>query len=154
MTLYTLPGNCQVWLAVSDGPKESDREAAKRFRTRVRRGAGADHSATGAVRIAGSLNFKAKYAPAFPVIVLGHVNPGRTIATDRLEEAGLIAPDEPEQPRASVPGDIAAVRSQVSRYWPDYRQALRARPGNRMQRPTEAVQISCSANGRLREATA
>src|SRR5690348_6130819 len=47
MTVGTSPGNYQVWLAVSDGPQENDREAAKLFRTRVRRGAGADHSATG-----------------------------------------------------------------------------------------------------------
>ena len=58
MTLRTSPGNGQVWLAVSDGPKESDEEAAQEFQTRVRRGAAADQSATGATRIAGSLNFK------------------------------------------------------------------------------------------------
>jgi hypothetical protein len=58
MTVCTSPDNYQVWLAVSDGPQENDREAAKLFRTRVRRYAGADHSATGAVRIAGSKNFK------------------------------------------------------------------------------------------------
>jgi RepB DNA-primase from phage plasmid len=45
LTLRTSPGNYQVWFAVSDAPKESAKEAAKQFRTRVRRGAGADHSA-------------------------------------------------------------------------------------------------------------
>ncbi|MBV8772089.1 MAG: hypothetical protein JO166_07150, partial [Deltaproteobacteria bacterium] len=55
MTVCTSPGNYQVWLAVLDGPQESDKEVARQFRTRVRRGAGADQSATGAVRIAGSL---------------------------------------------------------------------------------------------------
>ena len=29
MTLRTSPGNGQVWLAVSDGPQESDEEAAR-----------------------------------------------------------------------------------------------------------------------------
>ena len=32
MTVCTSPGNYQLWLAVSDGPKESDKEAAKLFR--------------------------------------------------------------------------------------------------------------------------
>src|SRR5271157_47039 len=79
MTLRTSPGNGQVWLAVSDGPKESDEEGAKQFRTRVRRGAGADQSATGATRIAGSLNFKSKYAPDFPLVEITHTTPGRTV---------------------------------------------------------------------------
>lgn len=37
MTLRTSPGKGQVWLAVSDGPKERDEEAAREFKTRVRR---------------------------------------------------------------------------------------------------------------------
>ena len=106
MTLRTSPGNGQVWLAVSDGPKESDEEAAREFRTRVRRGAGADHSATGATRIAGSLNFKTKYAPAFPVVTITTTAAGRLTTVAELEKAGLIAPREelpPPQPPASVP---------------------------------------------------
>jgi hypothetical protein len=92
MTICTSPGNYQVWLAISDGPQESDGAAAKLFRTRVRRGAGADHSATGAVRIAGSKNFKQKYAPAFPIIELARINAGRTVTTATLEKAGLLVP--------------------------------------------------------------
>ena len=38
MTVCTSPGNYQVWLAVLDGPQESDKEVARQFRTRVRRG--------------------------------------------------------------------------------------------------------------------
>src|SRR5947209_17786570 len=53
LTVRTSPDNFQVWLAVSDAPTE--KEAAKQFRTRVRRAAGADHSATGATRVAGSI---------------------------------------------------------------------------------------------------
>jgi hypothetical protein len=40
MTVCTSSGNYQVWLAVADGPRDSERDAAKLFRTRVRRGAG------------------------------------------------------------------------------------------------------------------
>jgi RepB DNA-primase from phage plasmid len=54
LTFCTSPGKHQIWLAVADGPKElRDMEEAKLFRTRVRRGAQADHSATGSTRIAG-----------------------------------------------------------------------------------------------------
>jgi hypothetical protein len=42
-------------------PGEHDREFARR----VRRGAGADLSASGATKIAGSLHYKDKYAPDF-----------------------------------------------------------------------------------------
>ena len=71
MTVRTSPGpdgtgNFQVWIAVSDGPKENDKETAREFRTRVRRRAESDPSATGAVRIAGSKNLK--YPPAFPTV--------------------------------------------------------------------------------------
>ena len=129
MTLRTSPGNGQVWLAVSDGPKESDEEAAKLFRTRVRRGAGADQSATGATRIAGSLNFKSKYAPDFPLVEITHTNPGRTVTVAELEQAGLVAAPEP-QPPASVPPQISRPGRNVTgeRRWPDYQQALRGAP--------------------------
>ena len=132
MTVCTSPGNYQVWLAVLDGPQESDREAARQFRTRVRRGAGADQSATGAVRIAGSLNFKAKYAPAFPMIEIVRFEPGKTVMTAALEEAGLLAAHkEPaSQPPASVPHPTPRQRTDASGpwHWPDYQQSLRGAP--------------------------
>src|SRR5580700_6974041 len=106
MTLRTSPGNGQVWLAVSDGPKESDEAAARAFRTRVRRGAAADHSATGATRIAGSLNFKSKYAPAFPRVEITRTNAGSVTTVAALELAGFIAPEQPLPP-ASVPPQMS-----------------------------------------------
>jgi RepB DNA-primase from phage plasmid len=132
MTICTSPGNYQVWLAVSDAPKESDKEAAKQFRTRARRGAGADKTASGATRIAGSLNFKTKYAPAFPTIEIIQVDAGRTVTAAALENAGLLAPqeEEPEVPPASVPPSTSAPREQRAgaRHWPDYQQSLRGAP--------------------------
>jgi hypothetical protein len=79
MTVCTSPGNYQVWLAISDVPQESNGEAARLFRTRTRRGAGADRSTTGAIRIAGSKNFEQKYASAFPIIELVRVAAGRAV---------------------------------------------------------------------------
>jgi RepB DNA-primase from phage plasmid len=132
MTLCTSPGSYQVWLAVSDGPQESDREAARQFRTRVRRGAEADQSATGAVRIAGSLNFKTKYAPSFPMIEIARLESGKTVTVAALEEAGLLAAhEEPaSQPPASVPPSPPRQRAQASApwHWPDYQQSLRGAP--------------------------
>jgi hypothetical protein len=56
LALETSPGNYQAWLAL---PGDHEKEFARR----VRKGAGADLGASGATRIAGSLNFKEKYAP-------------------------------------------------------------------------------------------
>jgi hypothetical protein len=131
LTLRTSPGNGQVWLAVSDGPKESAEEAARRFRTRVRRAAEADQSATGATRIAGSLNFKADYAPAFPCVEITRTNPGSMTTVAALEIAGLIAPAEPPKPPASVPPSKTAQLGRIGtgpRHWPDYERALRGAP--------------------------
>jgi hypothetical protein len=128
LTLCTSPNNYQVWLAVSDGPKESEKEAARHYRTRVRRGAGADQSATGATRIAGSLNFKAKYAPDFPLVTLSQVSTGRVTTVAALEHAGIVAPEKPPLPPASVPPRISPPRPWASRRWPDYQQSLRGAP--------------------------
>jgi hypothetical protein len=128
MTVRTSPGNYQVWLAVADGPKESEKEAAKQFRIRVRKGAGADKSATGATRIAGSLNFKKKYAPNFPMITLSHASEGRVTTTAALEQAGLIAEALEPQPPASVPPRIGSARPAAGRRWPDYQQSLKGAP--------------------------
>jgi hypothetical protein len=92
MTVCTSPDNYQVWLAVSDGPQERQQETAKQFRTRIRRGCGADHSATRAVRIAESPNFKPEHAPEFPFVELAGVNAGRTVSVAELEKAGLLDP--------------------------------------------------------------
>ena len=55
LIIQTSPGNHQAWFAL---PGEHDREFARR----VRRGVGADLTASGATKIASSLNFKDKYA--------------------------------------------------------------------------------------------
>jgi len=60
---------------------EHDREFARR----VRRGAGADLTASGATKIAGSLNFKDKYAPDFPRVRIRDAQPGRMTSPAELE---------------------------------------------------------------------
>ena len=59
LALETSPGNYQAWLALS-GNEDKD------FARRLRKGAGADPTASGATRVAGSLNFKDKYALSLP----------------------------------------------------------------------------------------
>src|SRR5271170_6205543 len=70
LVLETSPGSFQAWLAMA-GPYD------KEFARRVRRGAAADVSASGATRIAGSLNFKDRYAPDFPRVVIRQAEAGR-----------------------------------------------------------------------------
>jgi len=132
LTIRTSPNNYQVWLAVTDAP--TGKEAAREFKTRVRRGAGADHSASGATRIAGSLNFKTKYAPAFPRVAITRTNAGSMTTVAALELAGLLAPREEPQPPASVPPEPAPPGRKVTgqgtapRHWPEYPRALRGAP--------------------------
>lgn len=59
LTLATSPGNHQAWVAVSGFNN------AKDFARRLRKGTGADLSASGATRIAGCPNYKRKYEPNF-----------------------------------------------------------------------------------------
>jgi hypothetical protein len=127
LTLRTSPGSCQAWLAISDGPKENDKEAAKRFRARVRRGVGvADANASGATRIAGSFNFKKKYCPNFPRVEIVSQADGRLLTVVVMSEAGLIAPEPTEGPPAPV-ASIAATLNR-RRGLPDYQLVLSGAP--------------------------
>jgi hypothetical protein len=137
LTFQTSPGNFQAWLAVSDGPKDSDKEAAG-FRSRVRRGAGADKSASGSTRIAGSLNFKAKYAPAFPRVEITRTTAGHFVTVAGLEQAGLIAPIEETKPPAVFP-KIPTSRPATARKWPDYQQTLQGAPRKKDGTPDRSL---------------
>jgi hypothetical protein len=127
MVLCTSPGNFQAWIAVKD--------ASADFARRLRKGAGADPSASGATRISGSLNFKTKYSPAFPLVEITEANPGRITTADELASAGLVAPAE-EAPRrisnrVSQPG-----RAGKSRRWPSYALCVQnAPPVHQGERP-------------------
>ncbi len=75
LTLQTSPGNRQAWVAVS-GIAEQD---AKDLARRLRKGSGADATASGATRIAGTANYKRKYEPAFPTVLILNTAPGRSL---------------------------------------------------------------------------
>ena len=116
LIIETSPANHQAWLVMRG---EHDREFARR----VKRGAGADLTASGATKIAGSLNFKDKYAPD---VTIREAQPGRITSPAELERMGPVAP----------PKHFASVspRGRFSRgtdKWPIYAKALAGAPRNR-----------------------
>ena len=124
LILETSPGNHQAWAALQG---QHDKEFARR----VRRGAGTDKWATGATRIAGSLNFKEKYDPEktgkpWPRVTIHTAQPGRMTTKAELENLGLVAaPEEfaPFVPAASSSGNSPS-------RWPSYQKALERAPLN------------------------
>jgi hypothetical protein len=120
LILETSPGSFQSWLALA-GSHNRD------FARRVRRGAGTDKRATGATRIAGSFNFKEKYAPDFPRVKIRTAQPGRMTTPAELEQLGLVAP--PEEFAPFVPARSSGSRPGTG--WPSYQTALDRAPLNR-----------------------
>jgi hypothetical protein len=59
----------QAWLAVQGGDRE--------FTSRLKRGTGADLSASGSVRMSGTGNYKRDYKADFPSVAIEEVHPGR-----------------------------------------------------------------------------
>ncbi|SRR6266700_1744191 len=116
LLLATSAGNHQAWLAV--------RECTPDFARRLRQGSDADPSASGATRIAGSVNFKRKYAPDFPVIRIVETTLNRTTTRTALEALGLVAAAAAHSP-VLPPGRVSFPRA---RQWPSYERCLRNAP--------------------------
>jgi RepB DNA-primase from phage plasmid len=119
LIIETSPANHQAWLAM---PGEHDREFARR----VRRGAGADLNASGETKIAGSANFKDKYAPEFPRVTIREAQPGRMTSPAELEQMGLVAPVEKFAQLSP-----ARPRTRSTDKWPSYAMCLERAPLNR-----------------------
>ena len=120
LIIQTSPGNHQAWLAL---PGEHDREFARR----VRHGVGADLTASGATKIAGSLNFKDKYAPNYPRVTIRDAQPERITSPAELERMGLVAPLEKFEPISP-----ARSLSRGTHKWPSYAKCLDGAPRNRV----------------------
>jgi hypothetical protein len=116
LIVATSARNYQAWVAI--------RECDADFSRRLRLGSGADPSASGATRIAGSINFKRKYAPDFPTVRISGMNPNRATSREELEALGLIAP------AAVKPAGLNWHVPQRSRakQWPSYERCLRNAP--------------------------
>jgi hypothetical protein len=128
----TSPGNFQAWIALPTTERDPD------LRSQLCRRTGADPGASGAVHIAGSINFKQKYAPNFPRVRLAHSAPGRITSRAELESLGVVAPPEPVPVAISVPPitDLdsmlvtfdAGVKRRKPGAWPDYQRCLDGAP--------------------------
>jgi hypothetical protein len=120
LTLRTSPGNHQAWVAVSGVAAPDD---ARDIGRRLRKGTGADLSASGATRVAGTVNYKRKYEPDFPTVTVLSAFPGRMVTVSQLEQFGLLAAPEPVA-RATP------LRVSSSRSWPDYERCVAGAPMN------------------------
>lgn len=132
LTLTTSPGNHQAWVAVSD---IKDADDAKDFARRLREGAGADKSASGATRVAGTVNYKRKHEPDFPMVQIDEAHPGRIVTKAQLEGRGLVSAPEPEivageessKTRQTGPSQY---RHRSNKAWPNYALSLAGAPPN------------------------
>jgi len=116
LILATSIGNYQIWVAVP--------ECAPDFARRLRQGSGADPGASGATRLAGSLNFKRKYAPHFPEVEILQANLQHTVTAAMLEGLGVVA--APELTPATRPGRVPSPRR--AKAWPSYERCLQHAP--------------------------
>lgn len=123
----TSPGNHQAWIAVSGVPE--GKEHFKEFMRRVRKAVGGnDKSASHATRVAGTENFKTKYAPEFPTVTIVETHPGRVMMPEQLEGLGLLAPPEPVTAPPLKFTRQERNRSGKERQWPSYEMSLAGAP--------------------------
>lgn len=116
LILTTSAGNHQAWVAV--------RECGPDFARRLRQGSGADPSASGATRVAGSVNFKRQYAPDFPTVQILEAAPQRIVTRGELEAAGLVAAPDP----ILVTRTVRARPNGRAKAWPSYERCLQNAP--------------------------
>jgi hypothetical protein len=121
LVLETSPENFQAWVAVTNASPETIR--------RVKKAAGADLNASGATRLAGSYNFKTKYAPNYPRVRLHSIAPLHAVTVGELDRAGLTAPED-RTPRAPRHAPTHHRRHRLL-VWPSYARCLADAPGAR-----------------------
>jgi hypothetical protein len=124
LILTTSAGNHQAWVAA--------RECGPDFARRLRQASGADPSASGATRVAGTLNFKRQYAPDFPTVRILEATPQRVVTGGELEAAGLVAAPH----RILVTRTVRARLNRRAKAWPSYERCLQnAPPAHNSDRP-------------------
>jgi hypothetical protein len=111
----TSAGNYQAWVAVAEGDAD--------FARRLRKGTGADLTASGATRVSGSFNFKDKYSPAFPRVETVYCRPGLIVTRSDLEALDVVAPSEISPPPRRV-----SLRQSGRKAWPSYERCLQNAP--------------------------
>ncbi len=128
LTLQTSPGSHQAWVAVVAPPAGLAR--------RLRKGSYADKSASGATRVPGTVNYKRKYEPNFPLVTIVEARPGHITTPAELDSLGLLAPPQlappcsrsrlhvnTPSPKASASGRRVPPRP-FSRSQPDWRKNM------------------------------
>jgi hypothetical protein len=125
LTVRTSPGNHQGWLAV---PRFASDQERKDFTRRVKKQVSADSSATGSVRLAGTSNFKAKYAGDFPKVAIIDAAPGRMTTPEALESLGLVASADPAPTVVRFKTSGNHSRLGAERSWPDYELCVKGAP--------------------------
>ena len=115
LILATSEGNHQAWIAVPGGDASLGR--------RLRQASGADPSASGATRVAGSVNFKRKYAPDFPTVCILQATPHRTVTEAELEALDLVA-----GPEAMALSQRRRASGRRAKQWPSYERCLQNAP--------------------------
>jgi hypothetical protein len=137
LDLETSPGNHQAWVAIQ--PAEA---AGGDLARSLRHTVGADLTASGATRVAGSLNFKDMYAPDFPRVGIAFSSAGRIVSKEKLAHLGLIAlGDRREQASTAAhsaysesPGGSGGYPSRIAvarpagRKWPSYSRCVEGAP--------------------------
>jgi hypothetical protein len=128
LVLNTSPGIFQAWVAIANESGATDADFARR----LRKAAGADPTASGATRVVGTANFKAKYAPACPIVQITAAEPGRIVTRADLEARGLVPAPElvkaPQPRKRNSKGREVAELSILRRSRPE--SARRRPPGH------------------------
>ena len=117
LTLSTSPAGRQAWISVKDAPAG--------FSGRLKAGLDADKEASGATRIAGTYNFKPKYAPEYPVVQIITAQPGLIVTPDELAALGVLAPERPKPPPLPFAASDPSPRTGK---WPSYARCLEGAP--------------------------
>jgi hypothetical protein len=135
LILQTSPGNHQAWVAVEGGDRE--------FASRLKRGAQADLTASGSVRIAGSFNYKRRYAPNFPTVSIEEAHPGRIVTRAELEGRGLVAPAPPKPEAPASPLRCSDPPHRLA--WPSYERCLEEAVNRGRKRSSADFTFCCIA---------
>jgi hypothetical protein len=75
--------------------------------------------------VAGTVNYKRKYAPEFPTVTVLSATPGRIVTPEKLEQLGLLARQEPVA--RATPLRVSRSGGQS---WPDYERCVAGAPLN------------------------
>jgi hypothetical protein len=135
LVLQTSPGNHQAWVAVEGGDRE--------FASRLKKGAQADLTASGSVRVAGSFNYKRKYAPNFPMVTIEEAHPGRIVTRAELEGRGLVAPAPPKPEPPAFPLRCSDRPHRLA--WPSYERCLEEAESRGRKRSSADFTFCCIA---------